>query len=136
MRLHRVYHPVGHWEECRYNMWGTVDDRAKCLEKAVKFTGDNERYGRYMLRVTREWPVSCENALTDYQLNRKAWIGHAACALYAKIPEDITREAWRHLSDEQQLLANNQARRAIRSWEDSYEKSKGLYKDMEVQVLF
>lgn len=135
MKLNRVYHPVSKWEECNFNMWGEVEDRAAALKLAIEFTGNHEKYGSYMQRVIREWPISCENALTDYNLNRRAWLGHAACAMFAKIPEDITREAWRHLTNEQQLLANNQAERAIRDWEIDYEKGRGIYTDMEAQML-
>lgn len=135
MKLPRVYHPVSHWEECDYNMWGECSDRSSDLQKAIEFTGNHEKYGSYMRRVINEWPISCENAFTDPHLNHKAWLGHAACALYAKIPEDVTREAWRRLTHEQQLLANNQARAAIQSWEMRYRKSKQLCEGMEETLL-
>ena len=135
MKLPRVYHPVSHWEECDFNMWGYCDDRQKTLDLAIQFTSNHEKYGSYMRRVVTEWPISCENALTDYNLNRKAWLGHAACALFGKIPEDVTREAWRELTDEQQLLANNQARSAIQSWEDRYRKDHKLCDGMGEQML-
>jgi hypothetical protein len=115
----RIYHPYTSWEEIQANMWGEVDNREKFIALAIKFTGDHKRYGSYMKRVVREWPVSCENALTDHALNKKAWIGHAACALALGCPEDITREAWGHLTDEQRILANQEAGRAIRMWEQS-----------------
>jgi hypothetical protein len=116
-------------------MYGTVEDRKKWLKKAIEFTGDHKKYGRFMMRVVNEWPVSCENALTDYLMNRKAWVGHAAVALALECPEDITREAWGHLSDEQQLLANKEAERAIQTWEHNYFKSKGLCSDMGESLL-
>ena len=135
MTLPRVYHPVSHWEECDFNMWGDCDDREETLNLAIDFTGDHERYGHYMVRVTNEWPISCENALTDHHLNRRAWLGHAACALYGRIPEDVTREAWRHLSNEQQLLANNQASKAIRDWEYRYSENHGLLRGVGKPLL-
>jgi len=135
VKLPRVYRPVSEWEECDYNMWGEVNSHNETLENAIAFTSNHRLYGKYMRRVTRQWPISCENALTDYNLNRKAWLGHAACALYAKIPEWITREAWRELTDEQQLLANNQARSAIQSWENRYRKDHKLCDGMGEQML-
>ena len=136
MRLCRVYHPYYNWEEIKYNMWGTVSNKDKYLLDAIKFTSDHEVYGSYMLRVIKEWPISCENALTDYFINRKAWIGHAASALAIGCPENITRMAWRELTDVQQFLANEKARRAIQAWEYSYIKDKKLYKNMENEMLF
>jgi hypothetical protein len=135
VRFKRVYHPVHLWEEINFNMWGEVDDRAAWIEKAISFTGDHEKYGYYMLRVIREWPISCENALTDYSLSQKAWVGHAACALGIRCPEDIVRAAWGKLSDERQFLANKAAARAIQQWSISYAESKGLPEQMGGALL-
>ena len=135
MKFDRVYHDCRNWEEVAHNMWGEATDAKLALEQAVCFTGDHELYGSYMLRVAREWSISCENALTDYALNRKAWIGHAAVALALNIPEDITRKAWGLLSDEQRVLANREAERAIREWENAYAKSKGLCWSVAEQML-
>lgn len=136
IQLERVYHHWADWEEVRYNMWGTVENRRRWAKAAIEFTSDHKRYGRFMMRVIDEWPISCENALTDPSLNQKAWIGHAACALALECPEDITREAWSHLTDEQQLLANQKAQHAIDTWKMRYAKSKGLLPDMGDEMLF
>lgn len=124
--MDRIYHHYLDWEEMEHNMWGCVDDRKKYLKRAIEFTSDHKKYGRFMMRVVLEWPVSCENALTDDSINKKAWVGHAATALALGCPEDITREAWSNLTDEQQLLANNQARKAIQTWEYNYLKGSEL----------
>ena len=136
MKFKRVYHHYLDWEEIDANMWGTVLDRKKALDDAIKFTGNYRLYGRFMMRVVREWRYSCENALTDYAINRKAWVGHAACAMARGTPEDITRQAWGHLTNEQRLLANKEAERAIQQWEHDYAKSLGLYQDMGGALLF
>lgn len=117
-------------------MWGTVSDRNSMLEKAIEFTGNHKLYGSYMKRVINEWIYSCENALTDYSINRKAWVGHAACALALNCPEDITRKAWSYLTDEQQLLANKEAEQAIQTWEYHHFKNTELYKHMGTEMLF
>ena len=54
MRFKRVYHPYWDWEEIDYNMWGTVSNRAAALSKAILFTGDHKKYGRFMMRVVNE----------------------------------------------------------------------------------
>lgn len=127
MKLSRVYRRYQDWEEVKHNMWGHVEDVKLYLEKAVLFTGNHKLYGAYMERVSLEWPISCENALTDMNINRKAWLGHAACALAINCPEDITRKAWRYLSDEQQINANAEAERVISKWELNYIKSNTIY---------
>jgi hypothetical protein len=133
--MERVYHPYWEWEEIEHNMWGDVDDRKAYLKKAIAFTSDHKKYGRFMNRVVSEWPISCENALTDDSINKKAWVGHAATALAIGCPEDITREAWGHLTDEQQLLANEEARKAIQTWEYNYLKDSELCEGLGGQML-
>lgn len=136
MNLKRVWVPFEQWEEVKYNMWGEVKDRPTFLYRAVLFTGNHRLYGRYMQKVSVEWPKSCLNALTDANLNRRAWIGHAACAYALHCPEDITRQAWGFLTDEQRLLANRQADRAIQSWEMRYRASFGIRSRLETPLLF
>lgn len=135
MKFKRVWHPFDQWEEIQVNMWGEVEDKNKAIEDAVAFTGNHQLYGSYMRRVAKEMPISCENALTDSCLNQKAWIGHAACALALRIPEYITRLAWGRLTNEQQLLANKEAERAIASWKDAYAKRHSLHADMGGSLL-
>lgn len=98
-------------------MWRAAENREAMLREAIAFTGDAELYGRAMLRVIREWPYSCEHNLTNLSQNRKAWIGHAACALERGFCEDVVREAWGHLTREQQDKANAKAQQAIEEWE-------------------
>lgn len=117
-------------------MWDTVEDRGSMLQEAIKFTSNWNAYGDYMDLVIKEWPYSCENALTDYNLNRKAWLGHAACAMAIGCPEDITREAWRHLTDEQRKMANRRAANAIRCWEENYAKSNCVFEYVAEPMLF
>lgn len=135
MKFDRVYHPYWDWEEVDHNMWGSVSNRAAYLDRAIKFTSDHKKYGRFMMKVINNWPISCENALTDSSLNRKAWVGHAACALAMGCPEDIVRKAWGYLTDEQQQMANRQAVSAIRHWEIGYAKSKGIRVDVDKTLL-
>ena len=136
MKFKRIWHPVDKWEEMKSGMWADTDNRQNMLQDAIAFTGDHERYGKYMRKVVRSWPISCENALTDYSLNRKAWIGHAACALALGCPEDIVRSAWGMLTDEQRELANRQAANAITIWEQDYARRSGLLRHVGEQMLF
>lgn len=120
INITREYLPYWEWEEVAYNMWGSAKDRKQMLEWAIEFTGDHEQYGHWMIRVVEQWPKSCKHNLSNITQNRKAWIGQAACALVNRCPEDIVRQAWGHLSEGQQILANMQADIAIKKWEIWY----------------
>lgn len=135
--MKRIYHPIDCWEEIHFNMWGASNNKVRDLENAICFTGNHRLYGRYMRRVTREWPMSCENALTDIRMNRRAWLGHAAVALALQIPEDIVRNAWGYLTERQRELANREADRAIRQWEQqNYPTTDAdLHQPVEKQML-
>lgn len=135
-QIKQVWHNVRDWEEVANNMWGEVLDQNQALRAAIAFTSDHKLYGSFMKKVCNEWPVSCENALTDPYLNQKAWLGHAAVAMAHNIPEDITRKAWGYLTDEQKLLANKEAEREVLLWKERYVKGSGVCKTMGEKGLF
>lgn len=135
MKFKRVWHPFDTWEEVKHGMWADVKNRREMLEKAIAFTGDHKLYGEFMTKVVEEWPISTENALTDSSLNQKAWVGHAACAMALGCPEDITRSAWKYLTDEQRFLANKEAASAIARWRLAYAAHLGLCEDLAEALL-
>lgn len=112
-----VWHPWHELEEASSRMWGSVSNRKTWLEIAVSFTGNASLYGEWMLKVLDAWPKSCAHNLTKPG-DKRAWIGHAAVALAIGCPEDIVREAWGHLTQEQQDAANEKAAQAINAWRE------------------
>lgn len=110
-----VWHPWWAWEEIPANMWGDVTHRKTWLQIAIAFTGNAELYGEWMLKVAREWKHSCEHNLTKPG-DKRPWMGHAAVALAIGCPEDVVREAWGYLSQQQQDAANKKAAEAIEHW--------------------
>ena len=110
-----VWHPYWLLEEVDRNMWGSVSHRATWKQMAIAFTGNAALYGEWMRKVADQWPHSCEHNLTKTG-DKRPWIGHAAVALAIGCPEDIVREAWGHLTPEQQDEANQKASEAIEYW--------------------
>jgi len=123
--MKQVYHHYSLWEDYKNGMYNkAIDDKAKMLDKAIDFTGNCNLYGHWMLEVIKIWNISCEHNLTNLSINRKAWIGHAACCMAIGCPEHITREAWGFLSEKQQKDANDKADYAIMKWEENYHGTK------------
>jgi hypothetical protein len=120
--IKQVYYPYWLWEDYKSGMWQKLERKEEYVffTKAIDFTGNDELYGHWMLEVIKQWPISCENNLTDMARNHKAWIGHAACSLAFNCPEYITRKAWWELSDNQKELANKRADYAIAIWTRNY----------------
>ena len=110
-----IWHPGWIREEVKRNMWGDCSHRKTWLQIAIAFTGNADLYGEWMRKVADSWPNSCEHNLTKSG-DKRPWIGHAAVALAIGCPEDIVREAWAHLSEEQQIKANKKAEEAIEYW--------------------
>ncbi len=120
MRIKRVYHHHSKMEEYKSNMWRVVEDKDYAVSESARLMIAYGEFETACHRVIREWPFSTEAALSATVINHQAWIGHAACALNHGAPEDLTRQAWRTLTEEQQDLANEAADKAISAWRTSY----------------
>ena len=121
--MDRVYFPYWEWEDFCCGMWTPTygEERFAKLREAIDFTGNAELYGQWMLTVGDAWPIASMQNLTNISQNRKAWIGHAAAFLAIQSTEDVTREAWCYLTQQQQDDANRKAQEAIDEWESKYE---------------
>jgi hypothetical protein len=128
----RIWHPYTEWEDYKHGMWATFtgQNKKQFLDKAVLFTGDAVLYGSWMIEVVKHWRIGCEHNLTDVSINRRAWVGHAACCLAIGCPENITREAWGQLTDKQRNEANAMADKAIIYWEENESKNTQLHLDL------
>lgn len=136
--MNQIYHHYSVWEDYQNGMWKKPTQKLveKYLQKAIDFTGDDDLYGLWMIKVVESWKYSCEHNLTDETQNRKAWVGHAAACMAFGCPEAITRMAWGYLTTEQQFKANKKAEFAIDYWEKFIymQRSKKEKKWMECNV--
>ena len=136
--IKRIYHHYSKMEEFRCGMWRSISkqiDRDVLLKKAIEFTGNTDLYGNYMLKVIDQWPFSCEHNLSCNDINKQAWIGHAACCIAINCPEDITRLAWHHLTKKQQDDANLKADKAIEKWEIDYMNKNLPIKEKQMELF-
>lgn len=124
--MKQVYHPYQRWEDFKNGMWRkeTKTYEEKMLNDVIEFTGDHIKYGNAMLRVIEEWKISCEHNLSNQSINRKAWIGHAACCIEKSYPEYLVRQAWGMLTEQQRVDANKKADYAIQKWIENLNTEK------------
>lgn len=103
-------------------MWLSVPvkERQALIDQSYNLMLDFNGFYQAMKRVITEWKFSCEAAFTASVINHQAWIGHAGCALNHNAPEELTRLAWRQLTQEQQDLANLAADKVINEWRSQH----------------
>lgn len=122
MRIKRIFHRFEKCEEYKSNMWKACDpvEREKFIEEARNLMIAVDDFYAAMVQAVHDWPFSCEANLTASSMNHQAWLGHAGCAIAVNSPEDMTRLAWRTLTQEQQDAANAAADRAIAVWKEKH----------------
>lgn len=117
--MKQVYVPYWKWECYKNGMWNKLDKETEQikLKEAIEFTGDYLKYGKAMKEVIFVWKNSMVNFLTNKSINKLAYIGHCAVHYKLLIPEYIVRMAWKELTETQQKLANLEAFKALKLWE-------------------
>jgi len=131
----RMYVPYWEWEDWLNGMWRRLPKSQEdaWIERAVKFTGDHIAYGSAMKKVIKAWPRTMLNSITNVSINRRAFLGHCACAFEFNCPEYITRMAWKRLTDIQRYLADKVAQETINEYEREHRR---IHTNVGEQVLF
>lgn len=116
------------WEDFQHGMYDEVKEgRAERVQKAVYLLSNLDLLFKYMTRVANEWKYATEQTFTNPSINHQAFLGQAACNLYAGIKEDETREAWGLLTNSQRYAANKVADCVHDNWIRAYERAEGSY---------
>jgi len=124
--MKRVYHRYEDWEEYHAGMWRIIrgEERKPLKDAAADHMKNTTDFEESMTWAVTHWPNSCEHWLTCSSVNHRAWLGHAGCCVSTTAPEDITREAWHTLTQEQQDEANAAADRALEKWRTAYAETR------------
>lgn len=117
--IEQKYHHYEEWESYQCGMYDELKDGRDCrIELAQKLLGNPTVCEKFMREVVKRWKVSCEQVFTNLSINRRAWLGQAACCLYAGVKEDETRAAWWKLTEEERITANSIADKVISDYEN------------------
>ena len=102
------------WEDYQNGMYcGTVENDNTKIELAKSLLRDPSEFYNTLQKVLREWPVATLVNLTNIGINRRAWLGQAACSYKYQVPEIMTRIAWGELNEIQRFEANSVAEKVI-----------------------
>lgn len=115
--MERIFHHFEKWEDYHNGMYDECrDGRQERVKKAVYILGTPEVCREAMEKVIAEWKIATEYNLSNAEINRKAWLGQAACSCYGNVHEDETREAWGLMTEQQRIKANAIAGEIIKRW--------------------
>jgi hypothetical protein len=92
---------------------GLAADEAR--EWYAEFLSDIPWFKTTLQRVVQEWPISCEQFLSNRNINRIAWLGQASMCIELSIPA-VFRGGFKLLSDTQQGAANEAAQNCLDRW--------------------
>ncbi len=125
--MDRIYHPYWKWEDYRQGFYNNVSGKEKetLKNKVVEMFRDPVKTKKNMNLVIKDWVYSCEHNLTNQSMNKIAYIGQAACCIYAGVPSSLTMEAWRLVSEENKKEANKTAEEILNKWINN-QKNKQL----------
>jgi hypothetical protein len=96
MSIKRIYHHYEKWEDFKAGFYDNItgNNKEELILKVIELFNNPALTENYMRKVINEWTFSCEHNLSNISLNRIAYIGQAACCLYASVPCTITMNAW------------------------------------------
>lgn len=104
-------------------MYETTPPRSYNSEDALQaytdFLSNLERFKAAMRKVMIEWPISCEQFLTNQNVNRIAWLGQSAMCIATGVPRCF-KAGFAGLSNPTKLAANALASRYLKAWEKEY----------------
>lgn len=120
--MERIFYHYSLWEDYLNGMYDeSKDGRKERVKKAAYILGTPEICRKAMEMVIEKWKIATEYNLSNAEINRKAWLGQAACSCYGNIHEDETREAWGIMTEQQRIEANRIANQIIKKWLSKYE---------------
>lgn len=125
--MRRKWHHVEKWECVSAGMYETLPPRFMTSDMAVRaytsFLADLSRFEGALNRVLGEWPVSCEQFLSNENINRIAWLGQSSMCIATGVPACF-RAGFCRLSDEAQEAANAMADKYLKIWEALHVESQ------------
>jgi hypothetical protein len=128
----RVYHHYELWEDWQHGLYrestaGEVGD-AELIHLAAELLRDTEGLQWAMCHVAFNWPHAAEQNLTNPSRNKQAWLGQAACCWAEGVPEQLTKQAWWTLTEEERRRANLIADAVYADWRTGRDRDGGKEK--------
>lgn len=117
--MRRKWHHWETWECVPAGMYETLPPRGYTSDMALasytKFLGDLPRFESALKRILSEWPISCEQFLSNPSINRIAWLGQSSMCIETGVPSRF-RAGFSALDEDAQRAANAMADKYLGIW--------------------
>ena len=129
--MKQVYFHYSFWEDWKAGLYSCVDKsmEPQLINNSREILSNIELFRSIMLKILKEWKYSSQMQLSNNSRNRQAWLGQAACCYSHKVPEYLTKAAWRQLTEQQQIEANNTADEIIYRFDNGIHWSQRCLSD-------
>ncbi len=133
--MKQIFHPYHLWEDHKNGFYDTqCNDKDVKFKSVIRMFSSQKTTTKFMDRVIKEWVYSCEHNLSNDSMNKIAYIGQAACCIYDNVPSIITMNAWKHVSIENRMAADEIAKQTINKWMQN-QKSKNILRNGKVEGI-
>jgi hypothetical protein len=123
--------PFYEWEcfiHGMYKAYSEINNYNVHFDNAIKLMSDQDLFYQVGIEVLDNWVISCNNFLTNKNINRIAFIGQVCCCKHFGVPEIIVKDAWKTIDIETQKKANYTAYKILKTYE---RRNKELHSKME-----
>lgn len=114
----RIFHTYEKWECHKAGFYaGSVPGMTadQCKNAYREFLADDERFRSALKGVISEWEKSCEHYLTNFAMNRIAWLGQASMCYATGVPSKFC-SGFNLLTEAEKDIANLSALDALNDW--------------------
>ena len=119
MKLKREYVNYRQWEDFKNGLYSNEQPIKKNINLCKELLSNNKDTYYAMKLVVQNWPLSTKHNLTNYEINRRAWLGQACCCLRFSCNSETVILAWRELTLDLQEVANCMADTVIKEYEET-----------------
>lgn len=115
----RYWHHIDRWESVPGGLYAEASPNGMSADDSrsayAEFLGNTTRFRAAIDRVVKEWPIACEQFLSNPSINRIAWLGQASMCLDSRVPCKY-RSGFALLDRNAQTQANALAEQALAAW--------------------
>lgn len=112
-----------HWECYLNGMYKKDASNLKGVVDSANLLCNESLFETTIKKLETDWPTSFKVHMTNNEINRRAYLGAAACCFHCGVNEDTVRLAWRLIDKDSQDSANRVAQAAIMEFESRQKAS-------------